>query len=97
MAAVARVAMDGGFAGVTVSTLNEAEHFVAAGVSDVLYSTEFLAARVPRAARLVRAGARLSVVLQAAFEGERRWTDAEADFGGAVCPCSLRKHSLDPY
>jgi D-serine deaminase-like pyridoxal phosphate-dependent protein len=60
---VARLATSGAFGGITVSTLLEAEYFLAGGVTDLLYAVGIVAGKLPRAARLVQAGARLTVIL----------------------------------
>jgi D-serine deaminase-like pyridoxal phosphate-dependent protein len=60
---VARLATSGEFGGITVSTLLEAEYFLAGGFTDLLYAVGIVARKLPRAARLVRAGARLTVIL----------------------------------
>jgi D-serine deaminase-like pyridoxal phosphate-dependent protein len=54
----------GGIGPVTVSTLREAEYFLADGFTDLRYAVGFAAARTARAAALVRAGARLSVLVE---------------------------------
>jgi D-serine deaminase-like pyridoxal phosphate-dependent protein len=63
--AVARRIFAGGTGPVTVSTLKEAEYFFAAGFHDILYAVSMLPAKVARAAALVRAGAKLTVVADA--------------------------------
>jgi D-serine deaminase-like pyridoxal phosphate-dependent protein len=60
---VARRATTGEFGGITVSTLHEAEYFLAGGITDLLYAVGIVAGKLPRAARLVEAGARLTLVL----------------------------------
>lgn len=60
---VARLATAGEFGGITVSTLHEAEYFLAGGFTDLLYAVGIVAGKLPRAARLVRAGARLTLIL----------------------------------
>ncbi|RYD45356.1 MAG: hypothetical protein EOP63_01870 [Sphingomonadales bacterium] len=61
---VARVAADGGQGPITVSTLAEAEHFAAAGWSDILYSTAIAPAKLARADQIQREhGARLLFVV----------------------------------
>ncbi|HLZ67414.1 MAG TPA: alanine racemase [Aliidongia sp.] len=60
---VARRATAGEFGGITVSTLHEAEYFLAGGITDLLYAVGIVAGKLPRAARLVEAGARLTLVL----------------------------------
>lgn len=53
----------GGIGPITVSTLREAEHFLADGFTDLRYAVGFAVARTARAAALVRAGARLSLLV----------------------------------
>ena len=60
---VARLATAGEFGGITVSTLHEAEYFLAGGFTDLLYAVGIVAGKLPRAARLVQAGARLTLIL----------------------------------
>jgi D-serine deaminase-like pyridoxal phosphate-dependent protein len=60
---VARRATEGEFGGITVSTLHEAEYFLAGGFTDLLYAVGIVAGKLPRAARLVQAGANLTLIL----------------------------------
>ena len=60
---VARRATAGEFGGITVSTLHEAEYFLAGGFTDLLYAVGIVAGKLPRAARLVQAGAQLTLIL----------------------------------
>lgn len=53
----------GGIGPVTVSTLREAEYFLADGFTDLRYAVGFAVSRTSRAAALVRAGARLSLLV----------------------------------
>jgi len=62
-AAVARRVFAGGTGPITVSTLREAEYFFAEGFGDLLYAVSMAAAKVARAARLVRAGAQLRLIV----------------------------------
>jgi D-serine deaminase-like pyridoxal phosphate-dependent protein len=61
--AVAARATAGEFGGLTVSTLHEAEYFLAGGYADLLYAVGIEAGKLPRAAGLVRNGARLTLIL----------------------------------
>jgi D-serine deaminase-like pyridoxal phosphate-dependent protein len=61
--AVAARATAGEFGGITVSTLHEAEYFLAGGYADLLYAVGIEAGKLPRAAALVRNGARLTLIL----------------------------------
>lgn len=60
---VARRIFNGGTGPITVSTLREAEYFFADGFDDILYAVSMVPAKVARAAALVRAGARLRLVV----------------------------------
>lgn len=48
---------------ITVSTLKEAEYFLAHGVRDILYAVGIAPSKLPHAANLIRRGAQLSLVL----------------------------------
>ncbi len=48
---------------ITVSTLKEADYFLAHGWRDILYAVGVVPSKLPHIARLVAAGARLSIVL----------------------------------
>ena len=52
-----------GARGITVSTLKEADHFFAQGVTDVLYAVVLAPNKLAHAERLVRAGCRLKVLV----------------------------------
>jgi D-serine deaminase-like pyridoxal phosphate-dependent protein len=60
---VARLMMDSAAGPATVSTLKEADEFAAAGVTDLLYAVGIVPNKFAHLARLVRAGVRLTVVL----------------------------------
>lgn len=60
---VAQLATAGEFGGITVSTLHEAEYFLAGGFTDLLYAVGIVVGKLRRAARLVWAGARLTLIL----------------------------------
>lgn len=60
---VARAMTAGWSGGVTVSTLKEAEHFAAAGYTDILYAVGIVPAKLDQAARLVADGASLTLIL----------------------------------
>jgi len=49
--------------GITVSTVREAEHFVGAGVEDVLYAVTVTPDKLPRLARLTEGGARVRLAV----------------------------------
>lgn len=60
---VARLALDGQPGGITVSTLREAEQFLAHGVTDILYAVGVAPAKLDHVAALRSRGADLTVVL----------------------------------
>jgi D-serine deaminase-like pyridoxal phosphate-dependent protein len=60
---VIRRALVDGARGITVSTLKEADHFFAAGVDDILYAVGIAPVKLPHVVRLIRAGARLKIIL----------------------------------
>lgn len=51
-----------GARGITVSTLKEAERFLAAGLTDILYAVGMVPARLPQALALIRRGCDLKLV-----------------------------------
>jgi D-serine deaminase-like pyridoxal phosphate-dependent protein len=59
---VARLAVDGHFGGITVSTLKEAEHFAAHGFRDILYAVCVAPGKLDQAAALIRSGVALTLV-----------------------------------
>jgi D-serine deaminase-like pyridoxal phosphate-dependent protein len=60
---VAQLAAEGPSRPITVSTLHEAEYFHAGGFNDLLYAISISPDKLPRAAALIRKGARLTLVL----------------------------------
>ncbi len=60
---IARLLSTGDVPAITVSTLQEAEYFHAAGFNDILYAVSIAPARLERVARLIRQGARLQLIL----------------------------------
>ncbi len=62
----ARIALAGNFGGITVATLNEAEYFAAHGVRDIRYAVCVTPDKLARAAELLRAGVRLSLITDSA-------------------------------
>jgi D-serine deaminase-like pyridoxal phosphate-dependent protein len=60
---VARVALEGNFGGITVSTLKEAEQFFAHGVTDILYAVGIAPGKLAHVAALRRRGANVTIVL----------------------------------
>jgi D-serine deaminase-like pyridoxal phosphate-dependent protein len=75
---VARMALDGNFGGITVSTLKEAEYFAANGIVDITYAVSVIPERMPRIAALARNGARLTVVTDNAAVAAETGRRAEA-------------------
>jgi len=59
---VARMAVEGHFGGITVSTLKEAEHFAAHGFRDILYAVCISPAKLVQAAALIRKGVALTLI-----------------------------------
>ncbi|MSP50631.1 MAG: DSD1 family PLP-dependent enzyme [Alphaproteobacteria bacterium] len=59
---VARMAVDGHFGGIAVSTLKEAEHFAANGFRDILYAVCVSPAKLDQAARLIKTGVALTLI-----------------------------------
>ena len=59
---VARMAVEGHFGGITVSTLKEAGHFAAHGFRDILYAVCISPTKLDQAAALIKAGVALTIV-----------------------------------
>lgn len=59
---VVRLALEGNFGGVTVSTLKEAEYFADHGIVDITYAVSIMPDKLDRVAGLVGRGVRLSVI-----------------------------------
>src|SRR5512136_851238 len=57
---VARIALNGNFGGVTVSTLKEAEYFADHGIDDITYAVGLVPGKLARLAGLVRRGVKMS-------------------------------------
>jgi D-serine deaminase-like pyridoxal phosphate-dependent protein len=60
---VTRIALDAANGPITVSTLREAEEFLAAGFTDILYAVGMVPSKVARVAQLQRRGAKMSVIV----------------------------------
>ncbi len=60
-----------GAAGITVSTLKEAERFFAAGIDDILYAVAIVPAKFDHAMRLSRAGLRLTLLVESVAAAEQ--------------------------
>lgn len=63
--------IDAGAQGITVSTLKEAEQFFAAGVADILYAVAIVPSKFDQALRLVRAGCRLTLLVESVAAAEQ--------------------------
>lgn len=74
----------GGTQGITVSTLAEAEYFAAHGADDILYAVGIVPAKVARMARLLKAGVRVTAVVDDA--GQAQAVAAAARAAGVVLP-----------
>ncbi len=59
---VARMAVEGHFGGITVSTLKEAEHFGAHGFKDILYAVCISPTKLGQAAALIKSGVALTII-----------------------------------
>lgn len=77
---VVQRALDAPAGPITVSTLREAEYFFDHGFRDILYAVGMVPAKVPRAARLVRRGARVTVIVDS-VEAARALAEASAIAG----------------
>ncbi|MBP0620629.1 DSD1 family PLP-dependent enzyme [Cupriavidus consociatus] len=63
---VVRAQIDAGASGITVSTLKEAAHFLADGITDILYGVGMVASKLPQALALRRQGCDLKIVTDSA-------------------------------
>lgn len=61
-AEVARIATQGHFGGITVSTLKEARYFAEAGFADILYAVGFVPSKLDEAAAIQDMGVRLTLL-----------------------------------
>ncbi len=59
---VARHALEGNFGGITVSTLKEAEYFAGHGITDITYAVSIIPEKLPRVAKLLQRGIKVSVI-----------------------------------
>ena len=59
---VARLALDGNFGGITVSTLTEAEYFLGHGITDITNAVCIVPAKLDQAAALIDRGADLKLI-----------------------------------
>jgi len=77
---VAQCALGAETGPITVSTLREAEYFFDHGFRDILYAVGMVPAKVPRAAALVRRGAKLSTIVDS-VDAALGLVDASANAG----------------
>jgi D-serine deaminase-like pyridoxal phosphate-dependent protein len=77
---VARLLQSDISTGITVSTLKEAEYFLAHGISDILYAVSIAPAKLSRVAKLNSAGARIQIILDMP-ETAQRVVHAARDHG----------------
>lgn len=61
---VMRHALRGPTAGITVSTLKEAEYYFGQGINDLIYAVGIDPGKLPRALRLIHKGADLTLLLE---------------------------------
>ncbi|MHB1104507.1 MAG: alanine racemase [Devosia sp.] len=59
---VVRLALEGNFGGVTVSTLREAEYFAGHGIADITYAVSIIPEKLERVAALLARGVKLTVI-----------------------------------
>lgn len=97
---VARMALDGNFGGITVSTLAEADYFLGHGIGDITYAVGIVPVKLAECAALIGRGADLRIVTddlgvaraigeRGAAEGVRFATLIEVDVGehrGGLAP-----------
>ena len=69
-AEAARLALEGNFGGITVSTLCEASYFLDHGITDILYAVGMAPAKLDRAAALGDQGADLKIITDNAYAAQ---------------------------
>ncbi len=79
---VAKAQLAAGARGITVSTLKEAEQFLAAGITDVLYAVGIAPQRLPQALALRRRGCQLKLITDS-VEGARALASYGREHGEA--------------
>jgi D-serine deaminase-like pyridoxal phosphate-dependent protein len=79
---VARLQVQAGAAGITVSTLKEAEQFFAAGFTDIFYAVGMAPHKLPQAAALIAAGCGLRILVDNVVAARAVAAYADADRGG---------------
>ena len=62
-AEIVRMALQGQAGGITVSTLKEAEYYFENGIGDILYAVGIAPVKLARVARLIKKGAKISIIL----------------------------------
>lgn len=67
---VVRRALVGQPGGITVSTLKEAEYFFGQGITDILYAVGIAPSKLPHVVRLIKAGKKLSIILDSVAAAE---------------------------
>ena len=77
---VARMILGDGGGGIAVSTLCEADHFIAHGITDILYGVSIVPDKLDRVAGLMEQGGRIQLVLDAMITA-RAVIDAGARMG----------------
>ncbi|HEU0099112.1 MAG TPA: alanine racemase [Allosphingosinicella sp.] len=75
---IVRLAVEGQPGGITVSTLREAEHFLEAGFTDILYAVGIAPSKLAHVAALQRRGADLTIILDSVEMAEAAAREAEA-------------------
>ncbi|MEM6513137.1 MAG: alanine racemase [Pseudomonadota bacterium] len=68
--ALSRLLTEGHSGAITVSTLAEAEYFIAAGFTDILYAVGISPGKLPQVAALLERGAAIKVILDSAVMAE---------------------------
>ena len=91
---VARRLFPDGSGPITVSTLREAEHFAAAGMTDITYAVGLAPAKIARLRALVALGIDISVIIDS--EDQARTLAAAADRAGAM-PAVLLEIDCDGH
>jgi len=79
---VVQAQREAGACGITVSTLKEADHFFADGITDILYAVGVVSSKLPHVLRLRRRGCDLKIVTDSA-EAARAIVDFGAEHGEA--------------
>jgi D-serine deaminase-like pyridoxal phosphate-dependent protein len=91
---VVSLATAGQPAGITVSTLREAEYFFEHGITDILYAVGIVAGKLARAAALIRRGVRQTVILDSLAAAHQLIEGAERE---RVVFCALIELDVDGH